>query len=68
MDLLRTESSEEHSFVELKRKWEQEMRYSQVVELEGDGVGGDQAWVKKCSRNQVPLAPVNSYVFVFVWT
>jgi hypothetical protein len=66
MDLLRTESSEEHSIVELKRKWEQGMRYSQVVGLEGDGVGGDQAWVEKRSRNQVPLAPILSLCYVFV--
>lgn len=57
MDLVDTESSEEHPFVELEKKRGQGTRYSQVVGLEGDGVGGDQAWADRTRSAHVSKAP-----------
>jgi len=57
MDLVHAESSEEYPFVELEKKRGQGMRYSQVVGLEGDGVGGDQAWADRTRRAHVSKSP-----------
>jgi len=71
MDLVHAESSEERPFVELKKKREQGMRYSQVVGREGDGVGGDQAWADRTRSAHVsesPWHPSNSLPYsICIW-
>jgi len=66
MDLDQAGSSEEHAFVELKKKREQGIRYSQVVELEGDGVGGDQAWVDRTRSAHVIRSPGTHHFILYL--